>query len=127
MPQPSQHPALNELNRNLDLCLVTRFAHPRRHNGGAVVRCHVGVAAVDPGFVATGRGDACLEIVAHHLTRDAAEEGESVDVAADPVRQPLPQRASAYVRLQAPSAATKICAVRTSPVIASMTCTVCPA
>ena len=89
MPQPGQHPTLHELNRNLDLCLVARFAHPRRHDGGAVVRRHVGVAAVDAGFVATGRGDARLEVVAHHLTRDAAKEGEGVDVAANPVRQPL--------------------------------------
>ena len=48
-----------------------------------------GVAAVDAGLVATGRGDARLEVVADHLTRDAAKEGEGVDVAANPVRQAL--------------------------------------
>jgi hypothetical protein len=39
--------------------------------------------------VATGRGDARLEVVTHHLAGDPTEEGEGIDVAAQPVCQPL--------------------------------------
>jgi hypothetical protein len=70
---------------------------------------------------------------AHHPVRDDGKIGERRKEAHRATWQPIQsgsacvQRASAQVKLEAPSAATKICARRTSPVTASMTSTVCPA
>ena len=89
MAQPGQDPALHDLHGHLDLGLVAWPAHPRRQHGGAVMRCHVLVGAADAGLIAARVGDAGLEVVADQLPGDAAEGGEGIDVAADPIRQPL--------------------------------------
>jgi hypothetical protein len=87
--QPGQDPALDHLHPNLDLGLVAWLADARRYHRGAVVGCHLLVAAVDSRLVAASGGDAGLEVVADQLPRGAAEEAEGVDVTADPVRQTL--------------------------------------
>ena len=70
--------AARSLRSDLDLGLVARLAHPRRHDGGAVVCREVMIAAVYPGLVATGRCHTRLEVVADQLARHAAEEGPCV-------------------------------------------------
>jgi hypothetical protein len=48
------------------------------------------MGAIDARLVAARGDDTGLEVVADDLTRDATEEAERVDMAADPVRQALP-------------------------------------
>ena len=43
------------------------------------------VGAIDPGFIAAGRGDAGLEVVADHRLWHAADHAEGVDVRPDPI------------------------------------------
>ncbi len=87
--QPRQDEPLDDQHRDLDLRLVARPAHPGRQDGGAVMGGHLLVGAVDAGLVAAGCGHAGAQVVADQQLRRAAEEGERVDVGADPVRQPL--------------------------------------
>ena len=53
------------------------------------MRGEILVGPVDAGLVAAGGGDPSLEIVADDQLRYTADEGERVDVGADPVRQAL--------------------------------------
>lgn len=87
--QPGQDPALDDLDANLDLGLVTRFAGSGRQDRRAVVRRHLGIGPVHHRLVEAGAGDPGLEIVADQQLRHAAEVGEGTDVAANPVRQCL--------------------------------------
>jgi len=54
MAQPPEQPALDHEDRLLDLRLVPWPSWPGRQNGGAVMRRHIGVAAVDLRIVAAG-------------------------------------------------------------------------
>ena len=56
------------------------------------MRRHLGIGAVDRGFVEAGFADAGLEIVADDLSRHAADGRQGVDVHGDPVRQGLAPR-----------------------------------
>lgn len=48
--QAPEQPALDHQDRLLDLGIVPRPSRPARQNGGAVVRRHVRIAAIDPGL-----------------------------------------------------------------------------
>jgi len=89
MAQPRQDPALHHLHADLDLGLVARLVGAGRHNRRAVVPRHLAIRPVHRRLVKAGAGDAGLEVVTHHLARDAAEVGERAHVRADPVRQRL--------------------------------------
>ena len=81
--------ASRDLNRNLNLGLVTRPARPRRDDGGVVVSRHLGVAAVDRRFIEACFGDARAQIVGHHHRRHPTEERKGARVRADPIAQAL--------------------------------------
>ena len=50
---------------------------------------HLGIAAVDLGLVEAGLDDARLQVVGDDLTGNAAEEGEAMNMGADPVGEAL--------------------------------------
>ncbi|MCP1854424.1 hypothetical protein J2R80_008247 [Bradyrhizobium sp. USDA 4541] len=89
MAQPPEQPALDHEDRLFDLRLVPWPSRPGRQNGGAVMRRHVGVAAVDLRVVEAGLDHCDLGIVRHQQRRHAADRLEGADVAADPVGEPL--------------------------------------
>ena len=53
------------------------------------MRRHLLIGAIDPRFIAARGDDPGLEVVADDLARNATDEVQRVDVAADPVRQVL--------------------------------------
>jgi hypothetical protein len=71
-------------------------------------------------FVEAGLGDSGLEVVADNLPRHAAERGQCVDMDAAPVGQRLAV-ASASLKLDSRTTATKISASWVSRVAASIT------
>src|ERR1700688_4306469 len=86
-PRPAEPPALNHEDRLLDLRLVPWPSRPG--NGGAVMRRHVGVAAVDLRIVEAGLDHCDLGVVGDQKRRHATDRLEGADVAADPVGEPL--------------------------------------
>jgi hypothetical protein len=52
--QRAEQPALDDAHHRLDLGLISRPPGPRRQHCGLVVRRHLGVGAVDLGFVEAG-------------------------------------------------------------------------
>ncbi|MGY3695420.1 hypothetical protein ACVIGA_005500 [Bradyrhizobium sp. USDA 3240] len=89
MAQPSEQPALDHEDRLLDLGLVPWPSWPGRQNGGAVMRRHIGVAAVDLRIVEAGLDHRDLGVVRHQQCRHAADRLEGADVPADPVGEAL--------------------------------------
>lgn len=83
--QPGQHEALDDLHSHFDLGLVARSPRTRGEDRGVVVFGQLLVGAIDPGFIAAGRGDAGLEVVADHRLWHAADHAEGVDVRPDPI------------------------------------------
>ena len=77
--------------------------------------------AVDLRVVEAGLDDGGFRVVRHEKLRNAADGLKRVDMGVDPVGSVCVQLALANVRLDAPSTATNICAMRTSPVSRSMT------
>ena len=67
------------------MTLVTGALGPGGENDGVVVLRKLLVGALEPRFVPTGHGDAALELIADDDRGDAAEEGEGLLVAGDPV------------------------------------------
>ena len=91
------------------------------------MHCEVEIRPVEDRFVPVGAIGPDLRVVGHQLRRHIAHEGERPDMGADPIRQALRQRRLGIGVVGAPIAATKICAVRTSPAPGSIRSTVCPA
>ena len=87
--QARQHVALDDENAHLDLGLVARLPRSGGQDRRVVVGGEILVGAVDAGLVAARRGDAGLQVVAHHGAGHAADGGEGVDVGADPLGQRL--------------------------------------
>ena len=87
--QPGDDPALHEQHGGLDLGLVAGLVGARGQNGRAVMRGHLGVAAVDFGLIEAGADHPGLEVVGHDQRRHRAESGEDAGVGADPGRQRL--------------------------------------
>jgi hypothetical protein len=88
---------------------------------------HVGIGPVDRPLVKAGLGDPGLEIVANRLAGEAAEISEGADMCPIQSGSFRLHTASAYVKLDAPRTATKICTGMTSPVRPSTTSPVRPA
>src|ERR1700746_4169119 len=89
MAQPSEQPALDHENRLLDLRLVAWPSWPGRQNGGAVMRRHVSVAAIDLRIVEAGLDHRDLGVVRYQQRRHAVDRLEGADMAVDPIREPL--------------------------------------
>lgn len=87
--QASDQPALDHQYRLLDLGLVPRAAWPRRQDRRVVMRCLLGVAAVDLRIVEARLDDSRLGIVRHDQRRHAADRLERADMSADPIGQAL--------------------------------------
>jgi len=87
--QPGEHVALDDEDGDFDLGFVARLARPRRQDRGGVMLGQFLIGAVDARFVAAGRRDPSLQVVANHRLGDAADVGEGVGVGADPVGKPL--------------------------------------
>jgi hypothetical protein len=83
--EAGEEPPLRHLDRDLDLRFVPRALGPGGDDDDAVVLRELLVGALEARLVATGGGDAALELIAHDDLGDAAEEGERALVAADPV------------------------------------------
>ena len=124
MAQPGQYPSLNHLHGDLDnLGLVTRLAHPCRHDGGAVVLCgHLLIGAIDPRLVAALTPALRLSQTIWRVTPPKNVRA----LTWQPIQsaRPCDQRASIYVQFEAPRVATKICAGRAAPVSGSVIGTV---
>ena len=84
-----QDPAFDHLDRDLDLGLVARLPRARRQDRRAVVRCHLGVGAVEPRLEDAGLGDTGLKVVGHDDLGHAAEVAERAHLGTDPVGQRL--------------------------------------
>ena len=82
-------PALRHQHRRLDLGLVAGPARPGLRHRHAVVLGHGGHGAVEPRLKTVPGDDDCARVVRHDHARHAAEEGEQVDLRADPVLQRL--------------------------------------
>ncbi len=134
--QPAQDVRLREPHAGLHGRLVAGPARPRRQDAHVVVRRHHRVAAVHLGVVERRLVDAALEVVGHQQARRGSEEPEHPHVGLDPIRQRLrparlrvgqargpsaaiPRALRAEPWAAPPSTATKISAIRTSPVSGS--------
>jgi hypothetical protein len=78
-----------DLDADLDFRLVATFPRTGRQDHGAVVLTQVFVGALEARLVATGHGDAALQLIRDHETRDAPREGKGPLMAGDPVRDLL--------------------------------------
>src|SRR5450755_1528527 len=121
MAQPPEKPSLNDEHRLLDFCFIPRTSRPRWQNGSVIMRRHLGVGSIDLRVVETSLDNSGLGIVRHQQMRNAAEHLESSTWASIQSGSACVQLACAKVKLDAPSTATKICALRISPVSRSMT------
>jgi hypothetical protein len=74
-----------DLDGDLDLRFVAGTPGPGGEDDGVVVLRELLVGALDARLVATGDGDAALELIADHDLGDTAEKREGALVAADPV------------------------------------------
>src|SRR5437868_7576657 len=115
MPQACQDAAPDNLDAGFDFGLVARLVRARWNDGGAVMPRQVGVGPIDCRLMEAGLGDPGLEIVANRLAGDAAENKARTCAAIQSGSFWL-HTASAYVKLDAPRTATKICTGMTSPV-----------
>ena len=80
------------------------------------MRGHLGVGPIDLGVVEAGLDDGGLGVVRHDKLGNAADRLEGADVGVDQSGSACVQLALAKVKLDAPNTATKICAIRISPV-----------
>jgi len=64
MPEPRQDPALGHQHARLDFRFVPSLPGPGRQDHGAGMLGELLVGALEPGLVATGNGDAALELIA---------------------------------------------------------------
>lgn len=87
--QSRDDPALSKKNRPFDLGLVAWLVRTCRKDGRAVMRRHLGVAAVDLGLVEAGPDHAGLQVVGDHQRRHRAKCSEGAGMSADPIRQRL--------------------------------------
>ena len=115
-PEPAQQPTLDDQHRLLNLGFVARLSRPRRENGGSVMSRHLGIGSVDLRIVEAGLDDGGLRIVGHEKFGGAADRLEGADMGVDPVGQRLRPGRPGECEAEAPSTATKICAMRISPV-----------
>src|SRR6266403_2839621 len=89
MPQPPQHPSLDDEHGLLDLRLVARPSRPRWQDGGIVMRRHLGIGAVDLGIVETRLDYGGLGIVRHQQMRNTTDRLQGADMGVDPVGERL--------------------------------------
>ena len=82
---------------------------------------HLGVGAIDLRLVEAGLDDGGLGVVRHDKLGNAAIASKAHTWASIQSGSACVQLALAKVKLEAPSTATKICAMRISPVGRSMT------
>lgn len=87
--QPPEQPAFDDQHAGFDLGLVARASRPRRQHRAVIMRCHLGIAAVDLGIVEAGLDHRDLGIVGHEQRRRAAERLERPHMRRDPVGQRL--------------------------------------
>ena len=121
--QPPEQPSLDDEHGLLNLGFVSGPPRPRRQNGGSVMRRHFGIGPIDLRIVKAGLDDGGLGIVRHEQLRDAVDRRERTHVGVDPVRKRLRPACvrEGEARGAEPSTATKICAMRISPVSRSTT------
>ena len=85
----TEEPALDRQHRLFDLRLVARPPRPGRQNGGAIVRRHVGIGAVDLRIVEAGLDHRRLGVVGNHQLRHSADRCESARMRSDPIGKAL--------------------------------------
>ena len=88
MAQPPEKPSLDDEHRLLDFGFVSRTPRPRRQNGGAVMRRHVGIGAIDQRVIETGLDDRGLGVVRHQKVRRATDRPEGLHMGVDPPKKP---------------------------------------
>ncbi len=85
MARATEQLALHDEHGLLDLGLVARLTRPRRQHGGAIMRRHHPIDAIDLRVVEARRDERDLGVVGHQERGHAADRGEGADVGADPV------------------------------------------
>src|SRR6266851_919253 len=89
MTQPPEQPALDDQHRGLDFRLVARPARACRKDRRVVMRCQLGVGAVDLRLVEAGLDHGDFGVVRHQQVRHPADRLESPGVCADPISERL--------------------------------------
>jgi len=89
MAQLAEQPTLGDPHCGFHLGLVPRPPGPRRQHRGVVVSGQLAVGAIDLRVVEAGLDDRHFGVVRHQQPRRAAEEGEGLHVAIDPVGELL--------------------------------------
>jgi len=125
--EPRQDPTFHHLHCGLDHRLVLRFAFAGRNDGQVVVPCELQDRLVDVRLVLCGLRTPDFTLSAAMISGQP-EKNSSIRTCDDTQSsRPCVHVASTTVYWLAPSAPTKTCASRMTPVLGSVTGTVCPA